>query len=249
MRKIRFWSTIGDAYGFVFGDATRLVRLSWFWWIAALVLGVAVSTAASRLGVTEHRYQGWLVQYLVMVPALGAFAVSWHRAVLVGSDPPWMSIHLGARELRYALFSFVIAILSSGPFEQLLGGDADVGAIPLVADALVLVCSVIALRVSLCLPAIAIEHPLRLGDSWRLTRGNTLRLVGGSIFVAGPIYVLTNVFVTLLPATGLAGLLAMTSTFLEIALSVCFLSFAYRQLTSEPAVDRAGEVSPVPDPV
>ncbi len=47
---------------------------------------------------------------------------------------------------------------------------------------------------------------------------------------------------------GFAGPLATICTFLNMALSVCFLSFAYRQLMGEPAADRAGEVSSVANP-
>ncbi len=148
MRKIRFWSTVGDAYSFVFGDATRLVRLSWFWWLAALFLAVAVNTAASRLGLVEQGYLRWLIEYVAMVPTLSAFAVSWHRAILIGNDPSWTSIHVGVREWRYTLFSLVVVTLTGGPFAQLLGGDEEVGAMAFVPDALVIVFAVVAVRFS-----------------------------------------------------------------------------------------------------
>ncbi len=247
MTKLRVWSTVGDAYRFVFGDATRLVRLTWFWWVATLWVGLAASTAARRAGLIEHRYQGWLIEYLVLAPIFSAFSVSWHRNVLIGKDPPWTSIHLGAREGRYTLFLFVILALTVAPYAPLRTGDVDLGAMEFVADALLIVCSVIIVRFSLCLPAIATERRLRLADSWRLTRGNTLRLIGGGGLIWGPISFLTGFFGAL--TAGLSGLVAMTGTFLEVALSVCFLSLAYRQLTSEPAADGAGDVSSIANPI
>lgn len=126
-RKIRFWRTVGDSYGFVFGDWGRLFRASAAWVVIGCVIFVAILAwfgpealqRAKQPGLT-HMTPGQTVAglsfALLALISYVAFSVAWHRAVLLGDghETPLRALRFKGREFRFLLYLIVIAFLSVG---------------------------------------------------------------------------------------------------------------------------------------
>lgn len=107
-------------------------------------------------------------------------------------------------------------------------------------------------RLSLVLPAVAVDEETDLlGRAWRRGKGNGTRLLAGTFTCALPVWIVETVFQLMVepgfgrmerlgsaaathPSLGvmlIAGPIFVLLYFVQVALTVGFLSFAYRQLT------------------
>jgi hypothetical protein len=153
--------------------------------------------------------------------AVSSIAVSWHRFVLMDEVPTgWNRLRVDAIVLRYIGNSLLIAALVAGVFflpavfvvamGDLTQGLGYVLALPLVAAALVL-----ATRLNLKLPAIALDRTdFSLRDALRLTRDNN-----------GPILAFVSMAFSLVVAAGyltlsLADIFAFSLGNLGLALAI-----------------------------
>ena len=254
-RPLPVWPTVRQAYVDVFVN-WRLVLQAAGLWAALIVLvqggwtlftGRAVGAVAAPLWLN-------LVVVLLWIVGFGAVASFWHRHVLLGDGIKGISAPFGRRAGRYLLYALMLGLFTALPvmllvvFGSLFGAMAGMaqeseglaagigGVVGVIGLALALV---LATRMQLALPAIAVDGPhARLGDSWALTKGNTLRLLacmGLQSLVAFPIS-LGIAFLTLpLAALGLEVavlILATLANFFFIAVGAAWMSLAYRYLSS-----------------
>ena len=283
--KIPFWRTFGDAFGFVFTDFPRFLRLSAGWIalstiafiLAIVILGVASVQPERPIGGPMHidwdRTAAQIVLGLIKYLSDVAFAVAWHRIVLLGEARGVFGLRFRWRELRFLLYSWlvaaiIIAILMAAfllafaiGFAALSGGGGGVFGTPWIA-AIVFPVSFIVLiaclpligRLSLGLPAIAIEEPQGvLRRAWHRGWRNGWRLVRGPILCSIPLAIASGLFSAMQGAMSLlvaldggwriGGLIGETIFwgmsvgvhFLAVATGVTFLSLSYRHLSGSAA--------------
>ena len=261
MKQLPVLGTVADAYAFV--------RENWRDFLLLASLPVAIGAIAETLLPTffvpgaeipvDSDVAGGVRPNLVAaVGALVAlvlyvmFAVAWHRRFLsleqttVGAALRW-----GPRQMRF-LARFVTLALVMIAAGLLFGGSLTVGAVaatgsgtgPLRLIALfgVLVGVVLMYsRLLLIFPAAALDEKMSLVDSWRLTRGNSWRMVGISFLPFFPIWI-ASAFVSVpilaaISAFGLRESLTVTLAtnlveqafvFAGVAVTVSALSIAYR---------------------
>lgn len=163
-----------------------------------------------------------LLSMLIALAALVAYLfliVTTHRVILLGpnSVPRWGIYKITKREVRFALYSFVIIIVAMLPSVILVF-------IPVVGGiAFILGFSYLISRFSLVLPSIAIDQDLSFSDSWKVTKNYQLLM----FVVVGIFPILLNILISLIsfiPYTSLAVtvLSLLITVWTVAALSVAF---------------------------
>jgi hypothetical protein len=271
--KLPLLESVGRAYAAMNSNFGQVLMICWLWllvmtpmlfmgyWLFANVFMKSPSPAgASTLGGDL----AYLVLGFLIFPFFASIAVAWHRFLLNGELPARPYLRLDSRVWIYALISLMILLIPilsvaiSEPLFDVAGASAN------QRDVLILIPLLVGLllssRLSLILPAKAMDAKISIGDVWRATRGNTGRLLLGSFLTFLPILlmpILVNIaglglFQGLnLPARAARGqnfliewMAAMfTAGFLLSAVIaivfVGFLSFAYRHFFQRSADNAA----------
>jgi hypothetical protein len=151
-----------------------------------IVAGVILSSVWWYVKGAIPGYLAWIVWCLFWI-LYSLLAVSCHRIVLLGraSVPEHGLTRVGGRELRFALGLFkvgIIAILTGtvllNAISKLPGLDFDSGNIEGYLEWIMYFVQIyVFARFGLILPAIAIDGKPTLKWAWRISRGNTLRLM------------------------------------------------------------------------
>ena len=255
--RIPMLATLLLAFRFVWGERQS------FWYTAflpVLVLSALdVAQIASLIETPEGLRPQLLVQLLSMLANLlleTMFAVAWHRRWLVPNENVTYATALkwDARKTRFIARLFGIfgcVLLVALPLSMLMGASGigvQPGAAPRPVDlvaALVLmsVSIVIVARLYVLLPATAVDDPLSFVQAWRLTRGNTWRMMLVIVIPAALLMVCVLIVHLVLDglfmAAGLSqsligtfvlGLIVFTVGFFWIAVGVSALSIAYQHL-------------------
>jgi hypothetical protein len=257
MTKIAFWRTVGDAYRFLFGDLARFFVLSGAWLIVIVV--TAIVADALFLVSSVLAYLALIIGAVVFYfGGIFAFAVDWHRAILRGGTPQ-MALHFGRREWRFFGYSALIGLIFMGIlvaggiayFALANGRTGARGIAAVLLPAVLVVAWGILARLSLALPAVAVDEPGgQLRAAWRRAKGNTIRLFFGPFVCAIPGIILQAAMQAVLgppvwqaaalrttqharPTEGqlIVSLCYVVLYFVQTALAIGFLSFSYRQVT------------------
>jgi lipoprotein NlpI len=185
-----------------------------------------------------------IVDEVVMLPALASVAVAWHRLLLRDEDSgPGVYLRLDRIVAGYAILAFWIGVITLAPscvyemFQIVTGTSAarpDMAT--LIALLLALIAFLIAARLSLALPGIALgRDDVTLRTAWRVSKGNTWRMFWAYFFCIVPwVTILTFASISVIlvaPSRTTSALLLLVQDLLSIPLgmiSVGVLSFAYR---------------------
>jgi hypothetical protein len=225
-RKIAFWDTLGDSFNFVFGHWGRFVHLAGGWILFAIVLFLAVLVAFGPEAVQQTQLNdaatlsaghavGALLLLILAIVSYTAFAVSWHRAVLL--DDTQEPLRFRWREARFLMYMIVITLLSFGvllgavavtgvaigllaagatlfrDFHSVGGGAVALGVLAMLVAMIVL--APFLARFSLGLPAIAVEEPEGVfGRSWHRGWRNGWRLIWGPFICSLPLSIASGIF-------------------------------------------------------
>jgi hypothetical protein len=202
--KVPVGAVAAEAYRAVFGRLGLLLELGWLPLLAllaaALLPGLLDGRIAPAALPSANDWLPELVDGIVAVLALNAFAVRWHRAMLfppAHTIPRRVFLRAWARFLLYTLILYLAAaglvagVLVSGTSSGALAGtrlpaDAATGVVTAVAVALGVALWLATARCALLFPAAAAERPFGWAEAWRLMRGNTWRLIGCSLLVGVP---------------------------------------------------------------
>lgn len=237
-----------------------LVPLVWLLALDVLLLPnpsriIAMTTAsAPAQGGEILGFMGALLLYLILLLAVWSmFAAAWMRACLNLPLTAIPGLSWSVNEMRvlgaafrlmlllFAGFALIMILFGSGLLSRGLTPSTVTifGFLALIAMAPILA------RSSLILPAAAIGQPARLGDSWRSSKGNGVRLA----FLLAAIVLLSYFVMYVLTATAgglLAGILGTPLSFgprlvlhlvvnilslASTAFVLAALSICYRQLT------------------
>jgi hypothetical protein len=191
---------------------------------------------------------------LALVAGINAIEVAWHRRLLLGEPLPARYAPLNGLVARYLSLWLVIvlvavapgvasALLVAGALGEGGGGEGPGLALSALLIGAALAGVLVAMRLQLALPAAAVgETGATLGASWRATRGNGWRLLGGMLLVSVPPAVAGTLLAVLLDrladATGslvlgwLARLAPIAAAWVQAPLLAAFLSYAYLFLRS-----------------
>lgn len=269
-------ATIRTAYASVFGQIGLVAKTAFLPFLISAVLVVPSLTARDSLAMVV------IVSLLRLVPYT-LFGVTWHRLILLGAHiappvvfPGWRRRHwrfYGFALAITALTTALVAIISlaslaitgggAGPGSAPESAEVTLGALMAILSAL-LVAIYFMLRFSFVFPAVAVEEPYGLGDAWRHTRGQGLRLMLVMFLALSPVVLLGWMLIALLvaPFTGppgsgsvaasggvIAYTLGTALGYLSLALSLTVISSAFRICTGwipapPPLATRAGEQGP-----
>ena len=261
MNKLRFWRTVRDAYGFLFADAWRFVLLSGPWLGALAASEIAMLLVApfspflaaviGIIGVIVFEFFG-----------VFAFSVAWHRAILLGETPRWALRfgRREWRFCGYAFVIGLIVAGIGGALVLALGAAAAgivtaAGAVGNAAFLLPFAAWFVVLglgaRLLLALPAVAVDEPDRLlRTAWQRGRHNSVRLFFGPFVTAIPFFIIVvgmqlilfpvgtpDLIQRMTEGTSLLGSAILTWLlsalyFAQAAVTVGFLSYAYRQIAA-----------------
>jgi hypothetical protein len=282
LRKLPVWRTVGECYMTVAWNLGQLVRMCWLWFVVVAAMNGAVHWLELALG-DEPSLLLYAVALVVGGAALvieglflASIAVAWHRLILrqervTGAAylrldrPVWLY-------LIYSLFLIVLAQLPlvvslalvgfSDAVTQIVGDLVVALGLSLAGGLFLLLGSALAIllvlpRLSLVLPAVALEQELSLREAWRASRANTVRLALATALCMLPTFLLLTgeliAFMRALTGGEDAAHLAAESlgyaVFKSLAyavlaiFAVTLLSLTYRFFAPAPAAAAAGNPS------
>jgi len=197
---------------------------------------------------------GGMVLSLIIAIVAGiatvGFIVGTHRMVLRGEDRTGTDyFRFDSATWKYIGYLILFGVVAAVGFLVLGAITAAIGAIGgILIAALVIAIYIVALRLSVFLPAVAIVDPAAsLSRAWAETRGNTLRLFGGGLLVVLPAAILSGIIGMIFLSSGFVGrligaILAGPVQALLVLISTIFISLAYDYLSR----GGAGELSTTP---
>ncbi|MCC5974566.1 MAG: hypothetical protein JJT81_10995 [Rubellimicrobium sp.] len=211
------WQIVKHSLSMLFRNLGNALKVS----VGPILLAILLSTVALALtGISPEALalsiQGGVLPpgaimafafvFVVMIFTFAWVAVAWHRFILLeeypgilpalGDRPIWA---YAGRSLGLGLLMLLVmlpVILISGSIVGIFGSGRVVGAV--MGFGVGLVFTFLWLRLALILPAIAVGKPMKLAESWSVTRDWS-----GHILNAAAILVVLNVMASLV--TGILG--------------------------------------------
>lgn len=194
--QLSFGALVGAAHAAVFGNFRRFARLAAVPFLLAVLLMAASIPAALMLPAADL-----LFMVLDVVP-YALLGIALNRALLTGEAAGFLPPEpLGRRTWTYVGYTLLLSLALIVPLAiAVFAGMGAATSLGISAGRIVLPALVLSVallyaltRLSLTFPALSVDQRLGLAGSWRLTRGNGMKLFGA--------------FVAILVATLLAGAL------------------------------------------
>lgn len=141
------------------------------------------------------------------------FSVAWYRHILVGDakEAGWNAIKWDSTRTRFLLCMISLALLAGGSAFPAAVLSGLVGFPPIIASFLMILVPVSLFgRLCLCLPGVAAGETVSFGDSWRMTRGLTMKMGMISFLPLVPTFLVSLVVLTL--ASSILGAIGVTQT-------------------------------------
>lgn len=246
-QKLPVWATSVMAWRLVGINAPVLLRTGWG---PAILILATDFLLMPMLPFAEESLTGTLSNTLLQVLPTALLLVPVHRMILLDEEPPTdiAALHAGtahAKFIKRTLMLDAVAFALYPIFElsaYVLGPLAIIAVLGLGLPATYAIA-----RLSLMLPASAIDQDAAIRRAWEITDGNGWRILGTMIVTAIPLLVIVFGIIGFtgddLPFAWKA-LLSIASVFGSVVGAVA-LSLCYRILvTDEPAGCQAPKASP-----
>jgi len=244
MRKLPVFKALGHAFRSTTDNIGFAFHISWPWVLILLPFNVAsnlymVLNGLETGGEPNPEMLGKF--FAVTIPlalasavAYSSIAVNWHRYVLLDEIAEgWQRLRIDSLTWRYIgnfILIFLILMVCAIPVAavlglvsylliSLLGGGESLPVLLIpAAVALYALAFIVAYRLLVKLPAVALgRRDFSMGDAWRATKGNSLRLLGLLIlFVLSLLLFAAGMFAI----TYLFGLLGTVGLSLAVAIQV-----------------------------
>ncbi|MEP4768778.1 MAG: hypothetical protein ABJY83_12800 [Roseibium sp.] len=192
---------LGDSVSIVFGNLETVFKVCGAWFVLQVLMVMLLVFVSGDAGETSASFGIglYVIVFLVFTMVSSAsISVAWHRFGLLGERPDAIHLKLGPTEFRFiskSLLLFLILVMCMF-FVMLV--HMVIGVIP-VTGVVVALLAIFAiptfLRLSLILPATAVERPIGLGEAYEAGKG-----LGWWMFLA--IFLLTVPFTLLNEALG-----------------------------------------------
>lgn len=191
--KLPIWQTVKAAYRDSFGNLGALLIAAAIPFVLSLLLDVAMPAEASSFGLT-------LGQTVASILIASLFELAWLRFLLLGpaTARPALLTGLGRRLplfLGYTLILFLFFLPNMLLFQGVGSDSASTLGMIIAAVLLYVLATYLWARFTFALLWIAVDAPQRLGDSWRTTAGNGIRMLVALVLVGIPL-MLTVVVLT-----------------------------------------------------
>jgi len=274
--KLMIRETVFEVLQFLWANRPDLVRMIAAPVLALSILHMALATvfkdyaAAKADGITMLQFFALVVAIALPTVFYVMFAVAWHRRCLRPEEQTTILIALKWDHrktlflLRFILIS-IISLIAALPVLIVSGivGMTGAGGLavsgaggPTTADLIVQVIKLLLLfvvmlvqvRLSLLLPATALDQKLTLMEAWVIGRGNSWRLLAVLLLSVAPAMVIVllvgSAVGAISQATGLGALLTFRfigqlaldfASYIVVAASVSALSMSYRALRQRPS--------------
>ena len=217
--KLPFWPTVVSAYRITIVNAATFVRPSWVWLLIGLVLIASLNPILWSPEAVQQAMSGpypgmyYWMREIGFFALAGPIAVHWHNWVLKNDRFRW---HHGFEYARRSTIYFIVLMLivalpnetSSYLFERYFGPSASniepqwlkyATVAVLMLAALAITVLSLSLRLSLVLPAIALQGgKLDFRVAWTKTAGNSIRLPLGAMLTFLPVFLLISPVLLLL---------------------------------------------------
>jgi len=274
--KLNVRETTFEVFQFLWANRPDLVRMIAAPVLALAILHMALGTvfkdyaATATSGITALQFFALVVAIALPTVFYVMFAVAWHRRCLRPEEQTTILIAL-KWDRRKTLFLFrfilisVISLIAALPVLIIsgivgmtgAGGLAVSGAggpttgvliVQVIKLILLFVVMLVQVRLSLLLPATALDQKLTLMEAWVIGRGNSWRLLAVLLLSVAPAMVIVllvgSAVGAISQATGLGatltfrfiGQLALDfASYIVVAASVSALSMSYRALRQRPS--------------
>lgn len=208
VRKLPVWRTVKAAYLVILHNPKLAIKLAIipliFWTLPILIqsylwsgmtLGDVAMSMQSDINIVSLIYAISIVGFVAMIPMITA----WHRLVILGHDHPkarisysiqntewsylWKAVLFILLCFLFMLPAIIVPIVIGLAMSSMSGFHA---ALIIVVILAMLPIYAFILRASLVFPAAAIGNSLGFRESWRLTKGNTWRVIFAIILAALP---------------------------------------------------------------
>ena len=241
--KLDVMAVVAEAYRGAWTHFSEMFRLIWLPGGAYILLSVG----SLFLDPKQDTFEIMLVELgsLFLWPII---AVTWHRFILLGDEPSGrINFHFGRREARFLLVTIMLSLfmvpgllcfLLAGAMAQAQQGSPVSGVVAVIGLGLLLAGVFFFVRLSLLLPAVAVDDTVNAGRMLERTKGNFWRLLGVAFLSALPLFAIF-ILLSFLPLALKALGSAIVMLFYAIV-NVAILSIAYREL-SGPAGTHAPE--------
>jgi len=258
------------AYRAVFGRLSLFFDLAWLPLLLTLLATILPGYLRYYAGIA--RLPSWpgdavglgidtLIEAIIGLLCLNAFAVRWHQSLLLPRGGGQSGAFLGPW-LRFLAYTLLLYLLAASFVTGILFlGAAD--ASPLVAalaSVAVIALWLIPVRCALVFPAAACGRPLSLLAAWRALRGNAWRLLASGVLVCLPAVfiaalILSGVFAgfhlerfrgDVLPPGFfvLRGIIETCANFVVMGLGASVLAFFYRRTVVDGPIQLGGATAP-----
>lgn len=190
-------------------------------------------------------FVGSVINLIVSIAAYTAFAVAWHRRLLVGPEPTvGAAMRWGRRQWLY-FRRLLLLLINLFALTVVLGILLSTFLpAPLVLSALLIGVALIYARAAMVFPAAATDRAMRYGESISLTKGNGWRLflpvvlvpVAVTFFGSIVVFEVSRLFGELVAASITARFLVTLAiqaiNYIGFAVGISALSIAYQRLTA-----------------
>ena len=246
--KIPIFATVGLAYRFVWAERRDFINLALVPIVVLAIMDTAVRTglpAPTEVGAEGGALAvlGFVIIILVNVVAAVMFAVAWHRRYLVPQESAtfYGAIRWRARHTKFLYLWITIGLLVmfAAIIPSLIGGLMGTSVIVIVLVAMI-IGGLVGARLSILLPATAIDDLMSFNQVWELAYRNSWRILLVFFLTAIPVGLTASAIGYLLrssfgDAPSPPGIFVMAFTseffgFASAALGVMVLSEAYRIL-------------------
>ena len=195
--KVPVAASVFAAWRAVLRRPGTVLELGWLPLLAMLAALVLPDLAARSLPPADRgawSAAGGLLDGVVGLLVLNAFAVRWYRLMLTGD--PRAPRRLFARAwLRFVLYTVAIGAAGSAFFAAIWysgltssdGADLAAAVATVATGVAAIALSLAVTRVSLLFPAAAYDEPLGVAEAWRAMAGNSWRLFTASLLAVLPL--------------------------------------------------------------
>jgi len=184
---------LSDSLSLVFGNLETVFKVCGSWFVLQFVLMViiqlTIGDAEQQAAIPGAAAVFSLVILIFTLVSSASISVAWHRFGLLGERPGIVHLTFGGVELKFALKTLLLGLLITGAWLVVMIVHLSIG-IPAVTGVLAVLLLIFSIptifRLSLILPATAVERPIGFGEAYSISEGLGWRMFFASFILALP---------------------------------------------------------------